>query len=135
MGIYDELTKLEDDSPASKPRGAKKRRKSKQKATPKVARKSTRVREMSRDKSRARSRETSREKPRDLPTRDEIQEFTFSLRDDLKVKVQAEVPHQWQDELKAIADELNVKRLELYRFILGEFLGKVQRDKRRRKPT
>ena len=131
MGIYDELTKLEDVSPTPKPRVSKKPPTGKGKSTPKATRKPTRVREISSDKSRARSRESSREKPRALPTRDEIQEFTFSLRDDLKVKVQAEVPHYWQDELKVIANELNVKRLELYRYILGEFLGKV----RRRKPA
>ncbi len=131
MGIYDELTKLEDVSPTPKPRVSKKPPTGKGESTPKATRNSTRTLDTSSDKSRARSRESSREKPRTLPTRDEIQEFTFSLRDDLKVKVQAEVPHYWQDELKVIADELNVKRLELYRYILGEFLGKV----RRRKPA
>ena len=69
----------------------------------------------------------SREKSRDLPTRDEIQAFSFSLRDELKVKVQAEVPYKWQKELEEMAHKLDVKKLELYRFILGEFLGKVQR--------
>jgi hypothetical protein len=71
----------------------------------------------------------SREEARDLPTRDEIQEFSFSLRDELKVKVQAEVPHQWQKELEEIARDLDVRKLELYRFIIGEFLGKVRRKK------
>ena len=73
----------------------------------------------------------SREKPRSVsrgnPTRDEIQEFSFSLRDELKVKVQAEVPHSWQKELAEMARKMDVKKLELYRFILGEFLGKIQR--------
>lgn len=76
------------------------------------------------------SRENARVMPRDLPTRDEIQEFSFRLRDDLKVKVQAEVPAQWQDELENLARDLKVKKLELYRFILGEFLGKVKRTKK-----
>ena len=101
-----------DDAPPKKP-----------KATRKVTRKSTRPR----DKSRATARAMSREKPRELPTRDEIQGFSFRLRDDLKVKVQAEVPHQWQKELDDWARELNVKKLELYRYIIGEFLGKVER--------
>jgi len=51
------------------------------------------------------------------------------LRDEFNVKVQAEVPHEWQDEFEDIARQLKVKRLELYRFILGEFLGKIQRKK------
>lgn len=101
----------------------------KAKATSKVTRKSTRVREPSRYVPRDTSRDNSREKSRSLPTRDEIQEFSFRLRDELKVKVQAEVPHQWQKELEEIARELNVKKLELYRFIFGEFLGKVRRKK------
>ena len=73
------------------------------------------------------SSDTPSAKSRELPTREEIQEFSFRLRDDLKVKVQAEVPHQWQDELEDMARALDVKKLELYRYILGEFLGKVQR--------
>src|SRR5262245_15789102 len=63
--------------------------------------------DMSRDQTRDNSRETPREQVRSSshddggmqPTRDEIQEFTFRLRDELKVKVQAEVPHTWQKEL------------------------------------
>ena len=43
------------------------------------------------------------------------------------MKIQAEVPHQWQKELEEKAHKLNVKKLELYRYIIGEFLGKVQR--------
>ena len=91
--------------------------------------KPTRVREPSRDKLRDTPRDKPRRKSRGLPTRDEIQEFSFRLRDALKVKVQAEVPHRWQKELEEIARGLNVKKLELYRFIIGEFLGKVRRKK------
>ncbi len=78
-----------------------------------------------------------RQKPREkllepvlsLPIRDEVQEFSFRLRDELKVKVQAEVPHTWQKELEEVARNLDVKKLELYRFIFGEFLGKVKRKR------
>jgi hypothetical protein len=95
--------------------------------TPRVARKATRTLDPSRENSRNDSSSMSREVPRELPSRDEIQEFSFQLRDELKVKVQAEVPHEWQDELEGMARKLDVKKLELYRFIIGEFLGKVQR--------
>ena len=101
----------------------------KEKGKSKPTRQVTRVRSTSRDRSRATSREKPRGKSRGLPTRDEVQEFSFRLRDELKVKVQAEVPHQWQEELYQIAQKLRVKKLELYRFIIGEFLGKVQRKK------
>ena len=96
-------------------------------STSTVTRKGTRVRDQSRAVSRDTARTRPRGKSRDLPTRDEIQEFSFSLRDQLKVKVQAEVPHQWHAELADMAQNLKVKKLELYRFILGEFLGKVSR--------
>jgi len=86
---------------------------------------STSVRDGSRDMVRNKPRAKSRKQSRNLPTRDEIQEFSFRLRDELKVKVQAEVPHTWQKELDTVARRLDVKKLELYRFILGEFLGKV----------
>jgi hypothetical protein len=72
--------------------------------------------------------EKSRGKLRDLPTRDAIQEFSFQLRDELKVKVQAEVPYGWQTELEEISRQLRVKKLELYRFIIGEFLGKLKQN-------
>jgi hypothetical protein len=94
-----------------------------EKPTSKSTQKVTRLR----DNSRNRSSERSREKVREFPSRDEIQEFSFRLRDSLKVKVQAEVPHEWQGELENLARDLNVKKLELYRFIIGEFLGKVKR--------
>jgi len=102
----------------------------------KRTRKPTQQRDLSRDRSLVKSRHfpldgsrgNSRGKSRDLPTRDEIQEFSFRLRDTLKVKVQAEVPHDWQNELDEIARELNVKKLELYRFIYGQFLGKVREE-------
>ena len=97
------------------------------KATPRVTRKATRRPTRASEPSRELSRDRPRGKPRSLPTRDESQEFSFRLRDQLKVKVQAEVPHQWHKELEETARRLNVKKLELYRFILGEFLGKVRR--------
>ncbi|MCZ7554612.1 MAG: hypothetical protein M5U05_18875 [Anaerolineales bacterium] len=78
------------------------------------------------DNSRDIPRENSREVVRDLPSRDDIQGFSFRLRDELKVKVQAEVPHEWQQELDDLARQLNVKKLELYRYIIGDFLGKVE---------
>ncbi len=86
-----------------------------------------RVRDTSRDKSRGTVRDNLRRTSRDLPSRDEIQEFSFRLRDELRVKVQAEVPPQWQKELDKMARDLDVKKLELYRFIFGKFLGKVKR--------
>jgi len=36
------------------------------------------------------------------------------------------VPHEWQQELDDLARQLNVKKLELYRYIIGDFLGKVE---------
>ncbi len=125
MGIYDELSKLEQPSPA--PAVASKAYADKNTSTSKLTQKSTLQRDKARPPSRVSSRKPSRENPRALPTRDEIQEFSFRLRDELKVKVQAEVPHRWQKDLEAIARDLDVRKLELYRFILGEFLGKVKR--------
>lgn len=104
---------------------ALKREEEEGKSTRKVTPKPTQPRE----KPRGSSRDTSRQPSRDLPSRDEVQEFSFRLRDELKVKVQAEVPHHWQRELDDLARELDVKKLELYRFIIGEFLGKVTRKR------
>ena len=125
MGIYDELSKLDQPSSAQKVElGLQGKEK---KSAPHPTQKATPSREPSRTALREESRKAPRVKPRDLPTRDEIQEFSFRMRDELRVKVQAEVPHRWQKELETIARDLDVKKLELYRFILGEFLGKVKR--------
>ena len=111
-------------------RGAAQGEKDDQKrSTPVPTSKATHRRETPRGQSREASSDSLRENLRNLPSRDEVQEFTFHLRDELKVKVQAEVPHQWQKELEDMARQLDVKKLELYRFIIGEFLGKVQRKK------
>jgi hypothetical protein len=110
-------------SPA--PQIAKPVEKSLKAIVPKVTSESTQLRE----EPRTLSSDIPRKKSRGLPTREEIQEFSFHLRDQLKVKVQAEVPHQWQDELEELARKLDVKKLELYRFIIGEFLGKIDRKK------
>ena len=113
MSVYDELAKL-DTASITPPKSDKENE-----TTPEVTR--------PRDKSSENSIEKPRRKSRGAPSRDEIQEFSFRLRDQLKVKVQAEVPYRWQAELQEIARELKVKKLELYRFILGEFLGNVKR--------
>ena len=99
--------------------------------TREVAPEPTRSRVVSRDYAREPSRAHQHEQVSVLPTRQEIQHFSFELRDELKVKVQAEVPHHWQTELEELARQLDVKKLELYRFIIGEFLGKIEREVRK----
>ena len=85
------------------------------------------TRDITRDEPRMNPRGKSLSTLRDLPAREEIQAFSFSLRDEITAKVQAHVPYKWQGELDKVARELNVKKLELYRFIIGEFLCKVKR--------
>jgi signal recognition particle subunit SEC65 len=112
ISVYsDALKRKEDEEKANLTR----------EGTPKI----TWPRETSSALSRENIRIFSRENPRRRPTRDEIQEFSFRLRDEIKVKVQAEVPHAWQKELEQVALQLDVKKLELYRFIIGKFLDKV----------
>lgn len=132
-GTYTKLVQQEKTAETRKPGkiadGKKQVEEIAQEATQKSMRKATHVRDTSRDIARGSLRGKLREKPRELPTRDEIQEFSFRLRDELRVKVQAELPHRWQKELEDITRDLDVKKLELYRFIFGEFLEKVRRRK------
>jgi len=122
MSTYDQLAKLDDI-----PRAGRDDNNSRDfMHTPKSTQETTQPRQHP----RGRSSDNTRKKSRDYPSRNEIQEFSFRLRDQLKVKVQAEVPHNWQKELEEIARRLNVRKLELYRFIIGEFLGKVKRKER-----
>lgn len=119
MSTYDELSRLDTQSPTSSlPRVD-------EKSTPLVTQETTRTLDISRNA----SSDIPRKKFSKYPTREEIQEFSFRLRDQVKVKVQAEVPYRWQKELDDLARELNVKKLELYRYMIGEFLEKVKRKK------
>jgi|GEM_PF-5851882 len=112
MSTYDELSRLDGNSPVSN------LPKNDDQSTSVPTRTITPVG----NQPRSLSSEIPRKKPSKYPTREEIQEFSFRLRDQLKVKVQAEVPHRWQKELEAVARELNVRKLELYRYMIGEFL-------------
>jgi hypothetical protein len=69
------------------------------------------------------------EPSRPLPSTDEIEEFSFKLRNEHSVQVQALLPEAWKRELEDMAYRLRVGKLELYRFIFGEFLKKVKRKK------
>jgi hypothetical protein len=117
MSTYDELTRLDSTSLLSN--------------LPRKDNQSTSVPTQKTTPARNKPRNVSSGRPRSklrrYPTREEIQEFSFRLRDQLKVKVQAEVPHRWQKELEEVARELNVRKLELYRYMIGEFLEKVKR--------
>ena len=119
MSTYDELTRLDSKSPIAIPPGDDNQ------STSIVTQQIT----SGSNKPRNDSSDNPRNKLRKYPTREEIQEFSFRLRDQLKVKVQAEVPHRWQKELEDLARELNVRKLELYRYMIGEFLEKVKRKK------
>ena len=131
MSTYDELSNLKSHSPT--PQAGEKSNPSKVTSSRDLP--SDKSRNNLRDNPREKSRERANQKTtkpsmdtsRTYPSREEIQRFSFQLRDELKIKVQAEVPHGWHKELDGIARKLDVKKLELYRFILGEFLGKVKR--------
>ena len=121
MGIYNDLSNLDVHPPGRSHTTKKETGKSfTRDITPKVP--------QTRHKPRKGSSDNPRDKSRQYPSRNEIQEFSFRLRDQVKVKVQSEVPLKWQKELEEIAHQLNVKKLELYRFMIGEFLGKVKKN-------
>ncbi len=74
------------------------------------------------------SRKTSQARTR-YPTKEEMEEFNWRLRNEPIQKFTTELPAQWMEDMKDIAYRTGVKKLELYRFIIGEFLGKVKRSK------
>src|SRR3990172_2888440 len=114
MSTYDELTRLDSSSPVSTLLNDDNQ------LTSVPTQKPTSLR----NKPRNVSSENPRKKLRKYPTREEIQEFSFRLRDQLKVKVQAEVPHRWQKELEEVAREMNIPKMELFRYMIGGFLYK-----------
>ena len=91
-----------------------------------VARSTGRRRGRPRGTTRSAVRDRARTVPTVLPSKARIEEFSFALRNEPAAKVQAVVPQAWQQELGEIAQALRVEKLQLYRFILGEFLGKVR---------
>ncbi|MBX3082090.1 MAG: hypothetical protein KF716_10690 [Anaerolineae bacterium] len=60
-----------------------------------------------------------------LPTAEEIEMMTFSLRKERKGKVNTTIAETWKEELDAIAFELKVGKYELLEYVIGSFLGKV----------
>lgn len=86
------------------------------------------ARGIARGKQSRRTREDQQPAVGKRPSRDEIQYFSFVIRDALrsKAKVQAEVPVAWAEELDEVCHNLRVGKLELYRYIIGAFLGKTR---------
>ena len=60
-----------------------------------------------------------------LPSAEEIEACSFRLRKTNKVRVNADVPEDWQKELADLAYQLGVGKYELNMYILGVFLGKI----------
>ena len=64
---------------------------------------------------------------KDLNT-EEIEKFAFDLRKKPKVRVNADVPAEWKDQLDSLAHQLKVGKYELLLYMIAFSLGKVQRE-------
>jgi len=61
-------------------------------------------------------------------SKDAVELFNFHIRHDQKARIQVDLPVAWRDELIETAHKLGVGKLELYRYAIGHFLGKTQRE-------
>jgi hypothetical protein len=64
-----------------------------------------------------------------MPSKDEVEEFNWKLRRERFQKFTTDIPSSWLKELNDMAYEMDVKKIELYRYMIAEFLWKVKRRK------
>ncbi len=67
---------------------------------------------------------------RKLLSQDAIEELAFTLRKTPQGKVNANIPHEWKEDLDDLAFRLKVGKYELLTYIIGVFLGKVEAPER-----
>lgn len=60
---------------------------------------------------------------------EDIEQLNFELRKVSKVRVNADVPHEWKKLIDDLAHELGVGKYELLMYVIGLYLGKVKRKK------
>lgn len=70
-------------------------------------------------------KETSKELV-NLPSKEVIEEFYFHTRNLPTKKENIELPFEWMKELREIGIKKGLKKVELHRYIYGQFLGKVK---------
>ena len=57
-----------------------------------------------------------------------VEELAFRLRKATKSKFNTEIPDEWKKEIDDLAHNLGVGKYDLGMYIIGSFLGKVERE-------
>ena len=126
MGMYDQLEELNKTPPSS----------------PAIWEKSRVVQESPGEKAGVTQKPTQRvtqkvtqiSNPADeqfsrLPSTEEVEDLSYTLRKIPKIRVNADVPPDWKDQLDEIAYQLRVGKYELMLYVIGQFLGQAKRNK------
>ena len=126
MGMYDQLEELNKTPPPPPGTGEKsavikvaqdENGRVTQKPTQRVARKVTQI------------SDHADEQVRRLPSTEEVEDLSYTLRKIPKTRVNADVPQEWKDQLDDIAYQLRVGKYELMLYVIGEFLGQTKQNK------
>ena len=63
-----------------------------------------------------------------IPTKQEIEQYLFQYRELPTDNKNMEIPREWLQEITRISKEMDLKaEVQLYRYIIGQFLGKVRK--------
>ncbi len=64
--------------------------------------------------------------PTNIPTKQQLEEFSFKYRNLSTKNLNMELPKEWMKEVSNIANKMEIKKVLIYRYIIGQFLGKVK---------
>lgn len=64
--------------------------------------------------------------PTNIPTKKDLEEFSFKYRNLSTKNLNMELPKEWMREVNNIANKMEIKKVLIYRYIIGKFLGKVK---------
>lgn len=60
-----------------------------------------------------------------LPTADEVDEVVFRMRKARKIRINADFPEEWKQELDEYAHQAGVGKYHLVMYAVGKMLGKI----------
>jgi hypothetical protein len=63
------------------------------------------------------------------PSTENIEKLNFQLRKIAKVRVNADIPLEWKDQLDDLAHTLRVGKYELLLYMIAVLLGKIEKQK------
>lgn len=71
------------------------------------------------------SKQAVSNRSKNLPTADEVEEVVFRMRKARKIRINADFPEAWKQELDEYAHQAGVGKYHLVMYAVGKMLGKI----------